>query len=47
MLVVFKVFLGDAQDLQGLYRFASFLWLGLTLLLLGNLHQRMLKRAES
>lgn len=47
VLVVFKVFLGDAQDLQGLYRFASFLGLGLTLLLLGYLYQRMLKRAES
>ena len=46
VLVVFKVFLGDAQDLQGLYRFASFLGLGLTLLVLGYLYQRMLKRAE-
>ena len=47
VLVVFKVFLGDAQDLQGLYRFASFLGLGLTLLALGWLYQRMLRRAES
>jgi uncharacterized membrane protein len=47
VLVVFKVFLGDAHDLQGLYRFASFLGLGLTLLVLGWLYQRMLKRAES
>ena len=47
VLVVFKVFLGDAHDLQGLYRFASFLGLGLTLLALGYLYQRMLKRAES
>ncbi len=46
VLVVFKVFLGDAHDLQGLYRFASFLGLGLTLLVLGWLYQRMLKRAE-
>jgi uncharacterized membrane protein len=47
VLVVCKVFLGDAHDLQGLYRFASFLGLGLTLLVLGYLYQRMLKRAES
>jgi uncharacterized membrane protein len=47
VLVVFKVFLGDAHDLQGLYRFASFLGLGLTLLGLGYLYQRMLRRAES
>lgn len=46
VLVVFKAFLGDAHDLQGLYRFASFLGLGLTLLVLGYLYQRMLKRAE-
>jgi uncharacterized membrane protein len=46
VLVVFKVFLGDAHDLQGLYRFASFLGLGLTLLALGYLYQRMLKHAE-
>lgn len=46
VLVVFKVFLGDAHDLQGLYRFASFLGLGLSLLVLGYLYQRMLKRAE-
>jgi uncharacterized membrane protein len=46
VLVVCKVFLGDAHDLQGLYRFASFLGLGLTLLALGWLYQRMLKRAE-
>ena len=46
VLVVFEVFLGDAQDLQGLYRFALFLGLGLTLLVLGYLYQRMLKRAE-
>jgi uncharacterized membrane protein len=47
VLVVFKVFLGDAHDLQGLYRFASFLGLGLTLLALGWLYQRMLRRVES
>jgi len=47
VLVVFKVFLGDASGLTGLYRTASFLGLGLTLLALGYLYQRMLKRAES
>ncbi len=47
VLVVLKVFLVDASGLTGLYRFASFLGLGLTLLALGYLYQRMLKRAES
>lgn len=47
VLVVCKVFLGDASGLTGLYRFASFLGLGLTLLALGYLYQRMLKHAES
>ena len=47
LLVVFKVFLGDTSGLTGLYRFASFLGLGLTLVALGYLYQRMLKRAES
>ncbi len=47
VLVVVKVFLVDASGLTGLYRFASFLGLGLTLLALGYLYQRMLKRAES
>jgi uncharacterized membrane protein len=46
VLVVLKVFLVDASDLTGLYRFASFLGLGLTLIGLGYLYQRMLKRAE-
>jgi uncharacterized membrane protein len=46
VLVVCKVFLGDASGLTGLYRFASFLGLGLTLIALGYLYQRMLKRAE-
>jgi uncharacterized membrane protein len=46
LLVVFKVFLGDASGLTGLYRFASFLGLGLTLVALGYLYQRMLRRAE-
>ena len=47
VLVVCKVFVVDADQLAGLYRFASFLGLGLTLLALGWLYQRMLKRAES
>jgi uncharacterized membrane protein len=46
VLVVFKVFLGDASGLTGLYRFASFFGLGLTLVALGYLYQRMLRRAE-
>jgi uncharacterized membrane protein len=47
VLVVFKVFLGDASGLTGLYRTASFLGLGVTLLALGYLYQRMLKHAEA
>jgi uncharacterized membrane protein len=46
VLVVCKVFIIDADQLEGLYRAASFLGLGLTLLVLGYLYQRMLKRAE-
>ncbi|WP_119300055.1 DUF2339 domain-containing protein [Dongia deserti] len=46
VLVVFKVFLGDTSGLTGLYRFASFFGLGLTLVALGYLYQRMLRRAE-
>jgi uncharacterized membrane protein len=45
LLVVIKVFLVDASDLTGLYRVASFLGLGLTLMALGYLYQRfVLKR---
>ena len=45
LLVVFKVFLVDASGLTGLYRVASFLGLGLTLMALGYLYQRyVLKR---
>jgi uncharacterized membrane protein len=47
VLVVCKVFLGDASGLTGLYRTASFLGLGLTLLGLGYLYQRMLRHAEA
>jgi len=46
VLVVCKVFIVDADQLKGLFRVASFLGLGLTLLVLGYLYQRMLKRAE-
>jgi uncharacterized membrane protein len=46
VLVVCKVFLGDTSGLTGLYRFASFFGLGLTLVALGYLYQRMLRRAE-
>jgi uncharacterized membrane protein len=45
LMVVFKVFLIDASGLTGLYRVASFLGLGITLLLLAWLYQRyVLKR---
>jgi uncharacterized membrane protein len=45
LLVVLKVFLVDASGLTGLYRVASFLGLGLTLMALGYLYQRfVLKR---
>ncbi|HEY1385098.1 MAG TPA: DUF2339 domain-containing protein [Dongiaceae bacterium] len=47
VLVVCKVFLGDAAGLTGLYRTFSFLGLGVTLLVLGYLYQRMLKHAEA
>lgn len=46
LLVVLKVFLVDASGLTGLYRVASFLGLGLTLMGLGYLYQRfVLKRS--
>ncbi len=46
LLVVLKVFLVDASGLTGLYRVASFLGLGLTLMALGYLYQRfVLKRS--
>jgi uncharacterized membrane protein len=46
LVVVLKVFLVDAAGLTGLYRVASFLGLGVTLLGLGWLYQRyVLKRA--
>lgn len=40
MLTVLKVFIGDMADLTGLYRVASFLVLGLTLVGIGYLYQR-------
>jgi uncharacterized membrane protein len=47
LLVVLKVFLVDASGLTGLYRVASFLGLGLTLMALGYLYQRfVLKRSD-
>lgn len=44
LLVVLKVFVVDADGLTGLYRVASFLGLGLTLLGLGWLYQRYVLR---
>ncbi len=43
-LTVSKVFLIDASDLTGLYRVASFLGLGLSLIGIGYLYQRLLFR---
>ena len=42
LLTVSKVFLIDASDLTGLYRVASFLGLGLSLIGIGYLYQRLL-----
>ena len=44
LLTVLKVFLIDASDLTGLYRVASFLGLGLSLIGIGYLYQRLLFR---
>ena len=44
LLTVAKVFLIDASDLTGLYRVASFLGLGLSLIGIGYLYQRLLFR---
>jgi len=46
LLAVLKVFLLDASGLTGLYRVASFLGLGASLLLLAWLYQRFVFRAE-
>ena len=47
LLVVLKVFLVDASGLTGLYRVASFLGLGLTLMALGYLYQRFVLKRQS
>jgi uncharacterized membrane protein len=44
LITVSKVFLVDASDLTGLYRVASFLGLGLSLIGIGYLYQRLLFR---
>jgi uncharacterized membrane protein len=40
MITVLKVFLFDMSDLTGLFRVASFLGLGLTLIGIGRVYQR-------
>ena len=47
LLVVFKVFVVDTSGLTGLYRVASFLGLGLTLIALGYLYQRYVLKRQS
>ncbi|WP_374367036.1 DUF2339 domain-containing protein [Dongia sp.] len=47
MLTVLKVGLIDASDLTGLYRVASFLGLGVALIGIGYLYQRILFRKEA
>jgi uncharacterized membrane protein len=42
---VLKVFLYDMSDLTGLYRVASFLGLGLTLIAIGHVYRRFVFRA--
>ncbi|MGF7172340.1 DUF2339 domain-containing protein [Azospirillum doebereinerae] len=42
LAVVAKVFLSDMEDLEGLYRVASFLGLGVSLIGIGYLYQRVL-----
>ncbi|WP_109109657.1 DUF2339 domain-containing protein [Azospirillum sp. TSO35-2] len=43
LAVVAKVFLSDMSDLEGMYRVASFLGLGLCLVTIGYLYQRLLR----
>lgn len=43
-LVVLKVFVGDMSNLEGLYRIASFVGLGLCLVGIGWLYQHFVKR---
>ena len=46
VLVVLKVFLWDMSSLEGLYRIASFVGLGLCLVGIGWLYQRFVQRPE-
>ena len=43
LAVVAKVFLSDMSDLEGMYRVASFLGLGVSLVGIGWLYQRLLR----
>jgi len=47
VLVVLKVFLWDMSSLEGLYRIASFIGLGLSLVGIGWLYQRFVQRPAS
>ena len=44
VLVVLKVFLSDMSDLEGLYRIASFIGLGLCLVGIGWLYRRFVQK---
>ena len=44
VLVVLKVFLSDMSGLEGLYRIASFIGLGLSLVGIGWLYQRFVQK---
>jgi uncharacterized membrane protein len=46
MVVIAKIFLIDMDDLEGLLRVASFMGLGLSLLGLAYLHQRISRAKE-
>ena len=46
VLVVFKVFLWDMSSLEGLYRIASFIGLGLCLVGIGWLYQHFVQRPK-
>jgi uncharacterized membrane protein len=46
LLTILKVGLVDASDLTGLYRVASFLGLGIALIGIGYLYQRILFRTK-
>ena len=47
VLVVLKVFLSDMSDLEGLYRIASFIGLGLCLVGIGWLYQRFVQQPRA